>query len=131
MQQIYRQSNKQFEVYTTVFSPQGLFFKLKALWLRTLLLCDWQVVVAVTQYRARWPKELDLKKGDLVRVLFKEDETWWFGRLTDGNEGYFPVTCVEPLQVKVEPEAECFIHLSCDVDQSSPRSGFCPSWSSS
>lgn len=49
------------------------------------------------QYRSRWPKELDLNQGDLIQVLFKEDETWWFGRLTNGNEGYFPAACVEPL----------------------------------
>lgn len=61
---------------------------------------DWQVMVAaVIPYRSRWPKELDLNQGDLVQVLFKEDEAWWFGRLTNGNEGYFPAACVEPLQV--------------------------------
>lgn len=53
----------------------------------------------MTQYRSRWPKELDLNQGNLIQVLFKEDETWWFGRLTNGNEGYFPAACVEPLQV--------------------------------
>lgn len=53
--------------------------------------------MVVTQYRSRWPKELDLTHGDLIQVLFKEDETWWFGRLANGNEGYFPAACVEPL----------------------------------
>lgn len=53
--------------------------------------------MAVTQYRSRWPKEVDLNRGDLIRVLFKEDEIWWFGRLSNGNEGYFPAACVEPL----------------------------------
>lgn len=53
----------------------------------------------MTQYRSRWPKELDLNKGDLIQVLFKEDETWWFGRLKNGSEGYFPTASVEPLQV--------------------------------
>ncbi|KAI3374821.1 hypothetical protein L3Q82_021048 [Scortum barcoo] len=57
-----------------------------------------QVVVAVLQYQSHWPKELDLNQGDLIQVLFKEDETWWFGRLTNGSEGYFPAACVEPLQ---------------------------------
>ncbi|XP_070700496.1 E3 ubiquitin-protein ligase SH3RF1-like [Pempheris klunzingeri] len=59
-----------------------------------------QVVVAVAPYRPRWPKELELKQGDLVQVLFREDESWWFGRLRDGAEGYFPATCVEPLQAR-------------------------------
>lgn len=65
----------------------------------SVLDCDWQVVVAVAQYRSRWPKELDLNEGDMIQVLFKEDQTWWFGRLKNGNEGYFPSACVEPLQV--------------------------------
>lgn len=56
------------------------------------------VVVVRIQYRACWPKELDLNQGDLVQVLFKEDEVWWFGRLQNGHEGYFPAACVEPLQ---------------------------------
>lgn len=60
-------------------------------------MCDWQVEVAVLQYHARWPKELDLNRGDLIQVLFREDDTWWFGRLADGREGYFPAACVEPL----------------------------------
>lgn len=60
---------------------------------------DLQVVVAVAQYRSRWHKELDLNQGDLIQVLFKEDKTWWFGRLTGGDEGYFPAACVQPLQV--------------------------------
>uniref|UniRef100_A0A8C4EPT3 SH3 domain-containing protein n=1 Tax=Dicentrarchus labrax TaxID=13489 RepID=A0A8C4EPT3_DICLA len=58
-----------------------------------------QIYRQMTQYRSRWPKELDLNQGDLIQVLFKEDETWWFGRLTNGSEGYFPAACVEPLQV--------------------------------
>lgn len=61
--------------------------------------CNWQMVVARIQYRGCWPKELDLNQGDLVQVLFKEDEAWWFGRLKNGDEGYFPAASVEPLQV--------------------------------
>ncbi|XP_034535104.1 nostrin-like [Notolabrus celidotus] len=94
MQQIYKQTDEQFEVYTTVFSPQVTRTRT-----RTRHVEAEKVVVAVLQYRSRWPKELDLNQGDLIQVLFKEDETWWFGRLTDGREGYFPAGCVEPLQV--------------------------------
>lgn len=61
--------------------------------------CNWQMAVARIQYRGRWPKELNLNQGDLVQVLFKEDEAWWFGRLKNGDEGYFPTACVELLQV--------------------------------
>ncbi|XP_045907202.1 myosin-1 [Micropterus dolomieu] len=93
MQQIYRQTDQQFEVFTTVISPQVCRSRT-----RTTRVDAQKVVVAVTQYRSRWPKELDLNQGDLIQVLCKEDDSWWFGRLTDGNEGYFPAACVEPLQ---------------------------------
>jgi len=49
--------------------------------------------VAATQHQSSWQEELDL-----IQVLF-EDEVWWFGRLSDGKEGYLPAACVEPLQV--------------------------------
>lgn len=51
------------------------------------------------QHRSSWQKELNLNQGDLIQVLFKEDEAWWFGQRSDGKEGYFPAACVEPLQV--------------------------------
>ncbi|XP_071348391.1 uncharacterized protein [Trachinotus anak] len=93
MQQIYRHSDEQFEIYTTVFSPQVCRSRT-----RTRRVDAEQVVVAAAQYRSRLAKELDLNQGDLIQVLFKEDEAWWFGRLSNGDEGYFPVAFVEPLQ---------------------------------
>lgn len=65
--------------------------------LRAVLPSDQQVVVVTMPYRSRWSKELDLEQGELVQVLFKEDQSWWFGRLANGREGYFPAACVEPL----------------------------------
>lgn len=54
-------------------------------------------------YRSRWSKELDLEQGELVQVLLKEDQNWWFGRLTNGHEGFFPAACVEPLVCTASP----------------------------
>lgn len=48
-------------------------------------------------YQSRWSKELDLEQGELVQVLFKEDQSWWFGRLTNGHEGFFPAACVQQM----------------------------------
>lgn len=62
--------------------------------------CDQQAVV-VMPHRSRWSKELDLEQGELVQVLFKEDQSWWFGRLANGHEGFFPAACVEPLACTV------------------------------
>ncbi|KAM9719880.1 uncharacterized protein ACNS7B_020538 [Menidia menidia] len=89
--QIYRHRDEQLEVYTTVISPQVCRSTTRH------VEAD-KVVVARVQYQARWPRELDLTQGDLVQVLFREDESWWFGRLAGGAEGYFPAACVEPLQ---------------------------------
>ncbi|XP_033505753.1 uncharacterized protein LOC117271583 [Epinephelus lanceolatus] len=100
MQQIYRQSDQQLEVYTTVFSPQVCRSRT-----RTRHVEAEKVVVAVTQHRSCWQRELDLNQGDLILVLFKEDETWWFGRLTNGSEGFFPAACVQPLQGGVSSRA--------------------------
>ncbi|XP_034468800.1 uncharacterized protein si:dkey-97a13.12 isoform X2 [Hippoglossus hippoglossus] len=90
MQQIYRHTDDQLEIYTTVFSPQVCRSRTRSRHVEAE-----QVVVAGTQYRSRWPKELDLNPGDRIQVLFKKDEDWWFGRLSNEHEGYFPVSCVE------------------------------------
>ncbi|CAK6979651.1 uncharacterized protein si:dkey-97a13.12 isoform X2 [Scomber scombrus] len=92
MQQIYRQSDQNFEVYTTVISPQVCRSRTRTRHVET------GKVMAVVSYRARCPRELDLNQGDLIQVLYKEDKSWWFGRLTNGNKGYFPSACVELVQ---------------------------------
>ncbi|XP_047223084.1 jouberin isoform X2 [Girardinichthys multiradiatus] len=91
MQQIYTHRDEQLEVFTTVFSPQVCRTRVRHAEAE-------KVVVVTNQYRSRWPKELDLEQGDLIQVLFKDDESWWFGRLANGDEGYFPSSCVELLQ---------------------------------
>ncbi|CAL8277643.1 unnamed protein product [Lota lota] len=88
MQQIYMQSDEQLEVFTTVFSPQVCRSRVR------LRPADEDKVVATIHNKAQCPKELDLNHGDVIRVLFKEDKWWWFGRLPNGNEGYFPSACV-------------------------------------
>ncbi|KAK5917505.1 hypothetical protein CgunFtcFv8_012390 [Champsocephalus gunnari] len=50
---------------------------------------DQQVVVSLYDYRASRSDELTLRRGDEVQVLYKDNENWWFGRLSDGQQGYF------------------------------------------
>ncbi|XP_054483170.1 uncharacterized protein si:dkey-97a13.12 [Anoplopoma fimbria] len=97
--QIYRQTDEHFEVYTTVFSPKVSRTRTRTGSGTGTRHVEAEKVVAVMQHRSSWQKELDLNQGDLIQVLFKEDESWWFGRLSDGTEGYFLAACVEPLQV--------------------------------
>lgn len=63
-------------------------------------------------YRSRWSKELDLEQGELVQVLFKEDQSWWFGRLTNGHEGFFPAACVQQMACKASTGSAATTGLS-------------------
>ena len=53
-------------------------------------------VVAIYDYEAQGEEELNLKDGDIITVVMKEDSTWWRGKL-DGKEGMFPRQYVEVL----------------------------------
>ncbi|XP_026195141.1 jouberin isoform X2 [Anabas testudineus] len=48
-----------------------------------------QVVVSVYNYRANRSDELTLRRGDVIQVLYKDNDNWWFGRLVNGQQGYF------------------------------------------
>ncbi|XP_072221649.1 jouberin isoform X2 [Leuresthes tenuis] len=48
-----------------------------------------QVVVSLYDYRANRSDELTVCRGDVIQVLYKDNDTWWFGRLDNGLQGYF------------------------------------------
>uniref|UniRef100_A0A8D3CBV0 Abelson helper integration site 1 n=1 Tax=Scophthalmus maximus TaxID=52904 RepID=A0A8D3CBV0_SCOMX len=33
--------------------------------------------------------ELTIRRGDVIQVLYKDNDNWWFGRLVNGQQGYF------------------------------------------
>ncbi|XP_047424345.1 SH3 domain-containing protein 21-like [Mugil cephalus] len=87
MQRIYMHSSEHFEVFTTVLAPQGRYrYRAEA-----------EKMVVVHKYRPHWPDELELRPGDVILVLSKHEEERWFGRLQDGQQGYFPASCVMEL----------------------------------
>ncbi|KAF1372992.1 hypothetical protein PFLUV_G00255710 [Perca fluviatilis] len=96
MQRIYMHSNEHFEVITTVLAPQGRYrYRPEA-----------EKMVVVHSYRPNWPDELELSLGDVILVLPRHEEERWFGRLLDGQQGYFPASCVMELsQVNLPPKA--------------------------
>ncbi|XP_068608243.1 jouberin [Brachionichthys hirsutus] len=51
-------------------------------------------VVSLYDYRASRPSELTLRRGDVIQVLYKDDDSWWFGCLANGQQGYFPASYV-------------------------------------
>uniref|UniRef100_A0A3P9LUG3 Abelson helper integration site 1 n=1 Tax=Oryzias latipes TaxID=8090 RepID=A0A3P9LUG3_ORYLA len=46
-------------------------------------------VVSLFDYRASRSDELSLRRGDVIQVLHKDNQTWWFGRMRGGLKGYF------------------------------------------
>ncbi|KAJ8306393.1 hypothetical protein KUTeg_016938 [Tegillarca granosa] len=47
-------------------------------------------VVALYDYRAQRSDELTIFKGDVISVLYKDNDNWWMGELPDGQQGFFP-----------------------------------------
>jgi len=41
--------------------------------------------------------ELALEVGEVIKILSKDDFTWWKGESLDGRRGYFPVDYVQPI----------------------------------
>ncbi|XP_056283031.1 jouberin isoform X2 [Pseudoliparis swirei] len=48
-----------------------------------------QVVVSLRDYKADRSDELTVRRGDVIHVLYKDNDSWWFGRRADGQQGYF------------------------------------------
>ena len=47
-------------------------------------------VKASYDFAARDQRELTIKKGDIIKVLDKDDSGWWMGELPNGKYGIFP-----------------------------------------
>ncbi|XP_077394405.1 jouberin isoform X2 [Festucalex cinctus] len=63
------------------------------------------VVVSLYDYKANRSDELTLRRGDVIRVLYKDNDNWWFGSLADGQQGYFLVAYVTDLRDSDEEAA--------------------------
>ncbi|KAG7523880.1 SH3 domain-containing kinase-binding 1-like [Solea senegalensis] len=102
MQHIYMHSHEHFEVFTTVLAPQG----------RYRHRAEAEQMVVVHSYRPHWPDELQLRPGDVILVLSKHEEERWFGRRQDGQQGYFPASCVMELSQMHRPPKDLHRTLS-------------------
>ncbi|CAK8690838.1 unnamed protein product [Clavelina lepadiformis] len=64
-------------------------------------------VVALYDYQANRSDELTMMRGDVIKVLYKDSATWWFGEQTsDGTQGYFPTNYVQIRGNEVEEEVK-------------------------
>nr|XP_055059205.1 uncharacterized protein si:dkey-97a13.12 [Misgurnus anguillicaudatus] len=96
MQQIYTQSHEEFEVFTTVLSPQVCRR-------RVILKHQGEMVVVVTGYSAEYDDEVCVCAGEVVMLLYQEDAEWCYVRLQNGREGYLPTACLTQKQDPLPP----------------------------
>uniref|UniRef100_A0A8C7T181 Abelson helper integration site 1 n=1 Tax=Oncorhynchus mykiss TaxID=8022 RepID=A0A8C7T181_ONCMY len=81
------------------------------------VLVSTNLVVSLYDYSATRSDELTVQRGDVIYVLYKDNDNWWFGRLANGQQGYFPATYVELSQALKAQSA-----LSEQTDLSVPPS---------
>ncbi|XP_048346095.1 jouberin isoform X2 [Sphaerodactylus townsendi] len=53
-----------------------------------------ETVVALYDYTAHRSDELTIHCRDIIQVLYKDNDNWWFGTLMNGQQGYFPANYV-------------------------------------
>ncbi|KAH0622319.1 hypothetical protein JD844_024512 [Phrynosoma platyrhinos] len=53
-----------------------------------------ETVMALYDYTAHRSDELTIHCRDIIRVLYKDNDNWWFGSLANGQQGYFPASYV-------------------------------------
>ncbi|XP_026505325.1 jouberin [Terrapene carolina triunguis] len=53
-----------------------------------------EIVVALYDYTAHRSDELTIHRSDIIQVLYKDNDNWWFGSLANGQQGYFPANYV-------------------------------------
>ncbi|XP_022535740.2 nostrin isoform X1 [Astyanax mexicanus] len=59
---------------------------------------------ALYDYSSERTDELNIKEGDLLNILQKDDSGWWFGEL-NGERGHFPSTYIEELPILNVPKS--------------------------
>lgn len=56
-------------------------------------------MIAIYSFKAQHDDELSFEPNDIIKVLAKEDTTWWKGQLiTTGAIGLFPSNHVETIR---------------------------------
>ncbi|KAK9979978.1 hypothetical protein ABG768_013380 [Culter alburnus] len=96
MQQIYTQSHEEFEVFTTVLSPQVCRK-------RVIFKHQGEMMVVAADYSADSDEEVCVRAGEVVLLLYQENADWCYIRLQNGKEGYLPTACFTPKQEPLRP----------------------------
>lgn len=66
-----------------------------------MLLVILSQVVVIYDYQANRSDELTMVRGDIIKVLYKDGPSWWFGeKRSDMTQGYFPTSYVSAQGVR-------------------------------
>ncbi|XP_078398492.1 jouberin isoform X2 [Cetorhinus maximus] len=85
-----------------------------------------ETVVALYDYTANRSDELTIQRYDIIQVLYKDNASWWFGRLANGKQGYFPANYVanerRPEEIKPHQQVinPVFVHEDEGAEVKSP-----------
>ncbi|MEQ2220418.1 hypothetical protein ILYODFUR_005264 [Ilyodon furcidens] len=79
-----------------------------------------QIVVSLYDYEANRSDELTIRRGDVIQVLYKDNDTWWFGRLVNGLQGYFLASYVVDQREFIESAERDQASLEKTVERSTP-----------
>ncbi|XP_078505356.1 jouberin isoform X2 [Lissotriton helveticus] len=80
-----------------------------------------ETVVALYDYTAHRSDELTMHRGDIIQVLYKDNDSWWFGGLATGQQGYFPANYVAGETDYEEPDYTTLTSTEQnEVDEASP-----------
>ncbi|CAH1153739.1 unnamed protein product [Phaedon cochleariae] len=60
-------------------------------------------VVAKFDFEGKEKDDLSFKKGDILTILFKDEEQWWTARNKDGKTGSIPVPYVQKIEESHSP----------------------------
>ena len=61
------------------------------------------------------PEDLSFKKGDILEVIRKDEEEWWFAKHEDGRQGSIPVPYVQIVSLlPVSNQVSCILIIFLD-----------------
>ena len=71
-----------------------------------------ETVMVLFDFQAADENDLDVRRGEVVTVLNRDDEDWWWVMRADGEEGFIPsaYVSIEAIRLCV---GECFLLTNC------------------